>query len=53
MSVALIGRVVVYTITGCPHCLAAKALLRDKAVPFLEVSVSMQHSTAVEDGFAV
>ena len=35
--VAFVGRVVVYTITGCPHCLAAKALLRDKSIPYLEV----------------
>jgi glutaredoxin 3 len=31
--------VVIYTKSTCPYCLAAKALLRRKGVPFEEISV--------------
>ena len=33
------GRVVIYSIVGCPHCLAAKSTLQDLKVPFTDVSV--------------
>ncbi|XP_045104808.1 uncharacterized protein LOC123500167 isoform X2 [Portunus trituberculatus] len=34
-----VGQVVVYSIAGCPHCLAAKKTLRDSGVPFIDVPV--------------
>nr|XP_053631302.1 uncharacterized protein LOC128687761 [Cherax quadricarinatus] len=33
------GRVLVYTIVSCPHCLAAKKTLKDLGVPFIDVPV--------------
>ncbi|XP_042224719.1 uncharacterized protein LOC121868311 [Homarus americanus] len=33
------GRVVVYSVLGCPHCVAAKKTLRDLGVPLIDVSV--------------
>ncbi|XP_068237887.1 uncharacterized protein [Palaemon carinicauda] len=33
------GRVVIYSVVGCPHCLAAKKSLRDAGVPLIEVSI--------------
>ena len=33
------GRITVYTIVGCRHCKAAKALLKDKLAPFTEVNL--------------
>ena len=33
------GRIVVYSIIGCPHCLAAKQSLREAHLPFVDVSI--------------
>ncbi len=33
------GRVVVYSIVGCPHCLKAKSTLQEKKLTFTDVSV--------------
>lgn len=33
------GRIVIYSIVGCPHCLQAKSTLKEKNLPFVEVSV--------------
>ena len=33
------GRIVVYSIIGCPHCLAAKQTLRENHLPFVDVSI--------------
>ena len=33
------GRIVVYSIVGCPHCLAAKQSLREAHLPFVDISV--------------
>ncbi|KAK3876584.1 hypothetical protein Pcinc_018647 [Petrolisthes cinctipes] len=35
----LVGRVVVYSVAGCPHCLAAKKTLRDHGIPVIDVPV--------------
>lgn len=34
------SRVVIYTTSYCPYCSAAKALLRSKNVPFVEIDVT-------------
>ena len=33
------GRIVIYSIVGCPHCLAAKSKLQDLRLPFTDVGV--------------
>ena len=33
------GRIVVYSIVGCPHCMAAKESLRQAHLPFVDVSI--------------
>ena len=33
------GRIVIYSILGCPHCLQAKSTLQDLKLPFTDVSV--------------
>lgn len=33
------GRIVIYSIVGCPHCLQAKSLLQDLKLPYVDVSV--------------
>lgn len=33
------GRIVIYSIVGCPHCLQAKSTLKEKNLPFVDVSV--------------
>ena len=33
------GRIVIYSIIGCPHCLQAKSTLQDLKLPFTDVSV--------------
>jgi glutaredoxin len=33
------GRIVVYSIVGCPHCLKAKSSLQELKLPFTDVSV--------------
>ena len=33
------GRIVIYSIVGCPHCLQAKSTLQDLKLPFTDVSV--------------
>ncbi|XP_059824638.1 uncharacterized protein zgc:152951 isoform X1 [Hypanus sabinus] len=35
----LVGRITVYTITGCLHCLRAKAHLTNEGLPFIEVNI--------------
>lgn len=35
------GRVTVFSISGCPHCKAAKALLKKKGVKFAEVNLDV------------
>ncbi|XP_051870796.1 uncharacterized protein LOC127569854 [Pristis pectinata] len=35
----LVGRITVYTITGCLHCLRAKAQLTNMGLPFVEVNI--------------
>ncbi len=38
-QLSLKGQIVIYSIPGCPHCAKAKATLRDKRLPFLDISV--------------
>ncbi len=38
-STVLKGRIVIYSIVGCPHCLAAKSTLQELKLPFTDVSV--------------
>ena len=33
------GRVIVYSVTGCPHCMSAKKSLKDAGVPIIDVSL--------------
>ncbi|XP_013421475.1 uncharacterized protein LOC106181590 [Lingula anatina] len=33
------GRIVIYTITGCPHCLRAKSKLRELELPYTDVNL--------------
>ena len=33
------GRVVVYSIVGCPHCMKAKSTLQDLSVPYVDVNL--------------
>ncbi|XP_063865444.1 uncharacterized protein LOC135103337 isoform X2 [Scylla paramamosain] len=35
----IVGQVVVYSIAGCPHCLAAKNTLRESGVPYTDIPV--------------
>lgn len=35
----LVGQVVVYSVGGCPHCLAAKRTLKDAGIPLIDVPV--------------
>ena len=35
----LLGRITVYSITGCPHCKAAKGKLKELELPFTEVNL--------------
>ena len=35
----IVGQVVVYSVTGCPHCLTAKKTLKDSGIPFIDVPV--------------
>ena len=39
MIFKMLGRIVVYSITGCPHCLAAKALLKDNGLEYLDIGI--------------
>lgn len=39
-----LGRVVVYSIVGCPHCKSAKHSLSEKGIPYVEVSVDKYQS---------
>ena len=38
------GRVLVYSIVGCPHCKAAKHTLKERDIPYIEVSVDKYQS---------
>ena len=35
----MIGRIVVYSIAGCPHCLAAKATLSQDGLEYTDVGL--------------
>ncbi|XP_067941492.1 uncharacterized protein [Watersipora subatra] len=48
MTVRFAGRVVLYSIVGCPHCKAAKFALHEKEIPFTDVSVD-QFQASVRD----
>ena len=41
----VLGRIVVYSIVGCPHCLKAKATIREQGLSYTEVSVDRQGQT--------
>lgn len=34
------GRVTVFTITGCPFCIKAKSALKERSIPFVEINLS-------------
>ena len=34
------GRIIVYSIVGCPHCMKAKHSLKEKGIPFHDVSLN-------------
>ncbi|KAK3611987.1 hypothetical protein CHS0354_011647 [Potamilus streckersoni] len=33
------GRVIVYSITGCPHCMRAKSTLQELGIPYIDVNL--------------
>lgn len=35
----MLGQVVVYSIVGCPHCIAAKGKLTEIGIPYIDISV--------------
>lgn len=35
------GRIIVYSISGCPHCKATKTLLKEHHLPFFEVNLDV------------
>ena len=37
------SRVVVYSTLICPYCIRAKALLKERAIPYEEIDVSRDH----------
>jgi glutaredoxin len=39
MAMELKGRVLVYSILGCPHCMKAKSILQELGVPYTDVSL--------------
>ena len=39
MMKAMLGRITVYSIVGCPHCIAAKTRLKEENLQFFDVSV--------------
>ena len=39
MSRALLGRITIYSIVGCPHCTAAKNRLKEENLQYFDVSV--------------
>ncbi|XP_043986747.1 uncharacterized protein zgc:152951 isoform X3 [Gambusia affinis] len=43
-----LGRVTVYSIQGCPHCVQAKATLRSLGVPVFEVDVGLHSELRVK-----
>ena len=42
--VVLRGRITIYSILGCPHCLRAKATLRENDLPFIDISIDQYHN---------
>ena len=38
------GRIVIYTIVGCPHCRQAKSTLREQNLPFIDICVDHYHN---------
>ncbi|XP_071960579.1 uncharacterized protein [Antedon mediterranea] len=43
------GRVLVYSIVGCPHCKNAKASLTERGIPYTDVSLDMYPESVRED----
>ena len=43
------GRVIVYSIVGCPHCKAAKHSLTEQNVPYVDVSVDKYQKSVREE----
>lgn len=41
-------RIVVYTMTGCPHCAALKAFLTEKGIEFTEKDVAVDDDALAE-----
>ena len=39
MMKAMLGRITVYSIVGCPHCIAAKTRLKEENLQFFDVSL--------------
>jgi glutaredoxin 3 len=44
----LMSKVVLYTTQYCPYCVGAKALLRQKGVPFEEIDVGADEALRAE-----
>ena len=42
------GRVLVYSIVGCPHCKTAKYTLQQKGIPFTDISID-QYEPSVRE----
>ncbi|KAK6188137.1 hypothetical protein SNE40_004387 [Patella caerulea] len=40
-AMELKGRIVVYSIMGCPHCMRAKSTLQENALPYTDISLDL------------
>lgn len=49
MSGHFAGRVLVYSIVGCPHCKTAKHTLTEKGIPYTEVSLDKYDPSVAKD----
>ncbi len=41
-------KVTIYTKDACPYCIAAKSLLKDRAIPYEEIKISTSDSDAFQ-----
>ena len=49
----VLGRIVVYSIVGCPHCLKAKSTIKEQGLSYTEVGVDREGRIFVEFYFSL
>lgn len=49
MSSEIKGRIIVYSIVGCPHCKKAKSTLEELKLPYHEISLDSYADTVREE----